>query len=208
MLRKTLTIVVLALFTLVVQAQEQHSGWVFIQDPDTAKYHIGTDVVRLYGSVSSLTKNERPTFMGHRQEASNLLMSAHVDFRESYSGDEAGLCVYHTNDSHAEICLEGTREKMLVSFRATQKELSARFAQIETSGYEIWLRIRSDGKLYLFDYSTDGSDYKTLFKISCSLLNMETVDGTSEVLCGMYCTKRNATDLTYANFFDFRFENW
>jgi alpha-N-arabinofuranosidase len=190
--------------SLATYAFDQPLGpeWVYIQTPDTTKYNIGFHRLRLYGSVSTLTKGERPTFVGRRQEGTNLLMVAHVYFRESYQGDEAGLCIYRDNDFHAEICLEGTREKMQVSFKATQKELTARFAEVEIDSYEAWLQIRSNGEQYFYEYSLDGKDYKTLYKISCSLLSPE-----AGILCGMYCTKKNATYLTYANFDEFRFEN-
>lgn len=163
--------------------------------------------LRLYGSASTLTQNERPTFVGRRQEGASLLMESHVDFRESYSGDEAGLTVYQINDGHAEICLEGTKEKMLVCFKATLKDLSGTFASAEIEGYEAWLRVRSDGNQYFYEYSTDGKKYRTLFKISCTLLSTETVGGFTGVVAGMYCTKKVKTDLTYANFSKFRFES-
>ena len=182
--------------------------WVYIQNPDSTKYRMIYDKLRLYGSVSTLTGNDRPTFVGRRQEGPGLLMQTHVDFRESYQGDEAGLCIYQIFNGHAEICLEGTREKMQVSFRATLKDLSGKFAQAEIDGYEAWLRVRSDGNQYFFEYSTDGEVFRSLFKISCTLLSNEAVGGFTGVVCGMYCTKKNETDLTYANFDAFKFKNW
>ena len=180
--------------------------WLYIQNPDSACYHMNYNKLRLYASVSSLTQNNRPTFVGRRQEGANLLMESHIDFRESYSGDEAGLTVYQINDGHAEICLEGNREKMLVCFKATLKDLSGTFAKAEIDGYEAWLRVRSDGNQYFYEYSTDGNKFRTLFKISCTLLSTETVGGFTGVVAGMYCTKKVPTDLTYANFDEFRFE--
>ena len=154
-----------------------------------------------------MTKNERPTFVGRRQEGADFLMESFVDFRESYSGDETGLTVYQINDGHAEICLEGHREKMRVCFKATLKDLSGTFASVDIDGYEAWLRVRSDGNQYFYEYSLDGKKYKTLFKISCTLLSTETVGGFTGVVAGMYCTKKVKEDLTYANFSAFRFEN-
>ena len=181
--------------------------WVYIQNPSSNRYHMNFNKLRLYGSASTLTQNERPTFVGRRQEGASLLMESHVDFRESYSGDEAGLTIYQINDGHAEICLEGTKEKMLVCFKATLKDLSGTFASAEIEGYEAWLRVRSDGNQYFYEYSTDGKKYRTLFKISCTLLSTETVGGFTGVVAGMYCTKKVKTDLTYANFSKFRFES-
>lgn len=181
--------------------------WVYIQNPDSTRYDISFNRLRLYGSTSTLTKNERPTFVGRRQEGADFLMESFVDFRESYSGDEAGLTVYQINDGHAEICLEGHREKMRVCFKATLKDLSGTFASVDIDGYEAWLRVRSDGNQYFYEYSFDGKKYKTLFKISCTLLSTETVGGFTGVVAGMYCTKKVKEDLTYANFSAFRFEN-
>ena len=180
--------------------------WLYIQNPDSTRYRIGNGQLRLYGSVSSLTKNERPAFVGRRQETPRLLMQTHVDFRESYSGDEAGLTVYQINDGHAEICLIGSREKMEVAVKATMKDLSAKYATATIDGYEAWLRIRSDEDRYYFEYSTDGKKFRELFRMSCTLLSTETVGGFTGVVAGMYCTKKVPTDLTYANFDEFRFE--
>ena len=180
--------------------------WVYIQNPKERNYHMNYDKLRLYGSLSSLTKNEQPTFVGRRQEGARLVMESRVDFRESFSGDEAGLTVYQINDGHAEICLVGNSEKMQVCVKATMKDLSGNLAQAEIEGYEAWSRVRSDGDAYYFDYSMDGQKYKQLFKMSCTLLSTETVGGFTGIIAGMYCTKKKASDLTYANFDNFRFE--
>ena len=180
--------------------------WVYIQNPKERNYHMNYDKLRLYGSLSSLTKNEQPTFVGRRQEGARLVMESRVDFRESFSGDEAGLTVYQINDGHAEICLVGNSEKMQVCVKATMKDLSGNLAQAEIECYEAWLRVRSDGDAYYFDYSMDGQKYKQLFKMSCTLLSTETVGGFTGIIAGMYCTKKKASDLTYANFDNFRFE--
>ena len=182
--------------------------FVYIQNPVEKKYRIQYGHLRLYGSPTTLTQNDHPTFVGRRQEGPNLLMQAHVDFRESFTGDEAGLTVFQINDGHAEICLEGSREKMKVSVKATLKDLSATYASREIEGYEAWLRVRSDGNQYYFEYSMDGKQFRELFKMSCTLLSTETVGGFTGVVCGMYCTQHGSEgpDLTYANFKDFRFE--
>ena len=65
--------------------------------------------------------------------------------------------------------------------------------------------MRSDGNQYFYEYSTDGKTYKNLYKISCTLLSTEAIGGFTGVVCGLYCTKKNESDLTYANFDNFRF---
>ena len=40
--------------------------WVFIQNPDSTKYEHRGKTLRLHGSKSTLTDNDRPTFMGRR----------------------------------------------------------------------------------------------------------------------------------------------
>ena len=180
--------------------------WVYIQNPDSMRYDMDYNRMRLYGSTSTLEKNDRPTFLGRRQEGKNLLMETYVDFRESYSGDEAGLCVYQINNGHAEICLIGNSEKMELAVKATVKSLKGKQASTTIKGYEVWLRVRSDGKMYYFDYSTDGKKYNELYRLDCALLSTEVVGGFTGVVAGMYCTKRVELDLTYANFKSFRFE--
>ena len=183
--------------------------WVYIQNPVAKNYHMRFNKLRLYGSPHSLTENVTPSFVGRRQESPNLLMETHLDFRESFTGDEAGLVVYQINDGHAEICLMGGREKMEVGVKATLKSLTSTYAKTTIDGYEAWLRVKSDGDMYYFEYSTDGKKYRQLFKLSCTLLSTEVVGGFTGVVCGMYCTQHGdgGADLTYANFDSFRFEN-
>lgn len=180
--------------------------WVYIQNPDSANYRQGDRCLRLFGAQTSLTQNERPTFIGRRQEGDRLLMEAHVDFRESYLGDEAGLCVYQINDGHAEICLIGHREKMEVAMKVTMKDLTGKLASQTIDGYDCWLRVRSDGERYYFEYSADGQRYRELYHLNCSLMSTEVVGGFTGVIAGMYCTKREPNALTYANFDSLRFE--
>ncbi len=179
--------------------------WVYIQNPDMSCYELFRGKLRLTAGLSSLTDNQRPTFVGRRQESPVFSAETRVDFEESLTGDEAGLTVYQINDGHAEICLEGGREKTQVCFKATLKDLSGTFAKADIDGYDAWLRVRSDGNQYFFEYSPDGKKYRTLFKISCTLLSTETVGGFTGVVAGMYCTKKVEEDLTYANFDKFRF---
>ena len=183
--------------------------WVYLQNPDSARYQRINGKLRLYGSLSSMTANDRPVFIGRRQEGPRLLAEVHVDFRESYNGDEAGLSVYQINDGHAEICLEGTKSKMSVSVKATVKGLTGRFATHEIDLYDAWLRIRSDGDQYYFEYSKDGQQYRQLYAMSCTLLSTETAGGFTGAVVGMYCYEKNKVvekDMTYAHFDSMRFE--
>lgn len=181
--------------------------WIYIQNPVAANYQMVGGHLRLKGSQSSLTRNERPTFVGRRQESPNVLVETRLDFSESAVGDEAGLSVYQINDGHVDICLQGMRGRMAVMVKAQLKTIDTTLAQDEIDGFEAWLRILSDGDNYQFEYSLDGQHYKPMYKMACPMVSTEVVGGFTGVVIGMYCYGKADDGITLADFDYIRFEN-
>ena len=177
--------------------------WVYIQNPDSAHYEQFRGKLRLTASLSSLTDNQRPTFVGRRQESPVFTAETRVDFEESLRGDEAGLTVYQINDGHADLCLCQTRQGMTVALKMTMKSVSFVKKSVSIPNTVCSLRVRSDGKMYYFDYSLDGNAFVTLDKVDCALLSTEVVGGFTGMTIGMYATLNRSytgNGKTYADF--------
>jgi alpha-N-arabinofuranosidase len=160
----------------------------------------------LFANGSSLTKNVRPTFIGRRQESENILVETHLNFCESSPGDEAGLSVYQINDGHVDFCLIGQKGKMTIAVKAQLKNISTPLVTQEMEGFEAWLRIKSDGVTYDFEYSLDGKVYKPFYQVSCTLLSTEVVGGFTGAIIGMYAFQKGSDGATVAVFDYLKFE--
>ena len=180
--------------------------WVYIQNPVEQNYQKVDGRLRLMGAHSSLTRNERPTFIGRRQESANMLMETRLNFRESAIGDEAGLTVYQINDGHVDFCLQGSKGRMVVAVKTQLKTIEATLASEEIEGFEAWLRVRSDGDKYDFEYSLDGQHYKSCYSMACSLVSTEVVGGFTGVVVGMFCSQKGNDGATFADFDYFKYE--
>ena len=53
------------------------------------------------------------------------------------------------------------------------------------------LRISYNDKMYKFEYSDDGTSYKSLGELNCSLLSSEVAGGFTGVVIGMYADGGN-----------------
>jgi alpha-N-arabinofuranosidase len=183
--------------------------WVYIQNPDMANYQQKNGKLRLLGSLSSLTENQRPTFLGRRQESANFAAETRLDFTQSHQGDQAGLTVYQINDGHIDFCLHQGKNGMSVRLAMTMKSVSFVKKEVPVSDAICTLRVRSDGNMYYFEYAADGKNFTMLDQIDCSLVSTEVVGGFTGVVVGMYASINRGyagTGLTYADFdyFDYQ----
>ena len=179
--------------------------WVYIQNPVKAKYQMEGGKLRLTASLSSLTENQRPTFVGRRQESAVFTAETRLDFEESLNGDEAGLTVYRVNDGHADLCLTQGKQDMSVALKLTLKSVSVVLKSAKIPNTVCSLRVRSDSTMYYFDYSLDGKQFVTLGKIDCVLLGGKLFEGDEDIKLGMYATLNRGyagNGWTYA-FFDY-----
>jgi len=183
--------------------------WVYIQNPDSSKYQIRLGRLQLICSRGKLSRNDRPTFVGRRQESPNIVAETFLNFEEGLPRDEAGMTVYQTFDGHAGIFLRPMNEKTQVAVKYQLKNVESIMATAEIDGYSAYLRIRSDGVHYWFDYSEDGKLYKTLTSIDSSLLSSEVAGGFTGAVIGLYAVENNTSEaygrsFVLFDYFDYR----
>lgn len=168
--------------------------WIYIQNPDSNKYKVRDGRLQLICSRGGLEKNDRPTFLGRRQESPNMIAETHIDFGEGLPRDEAGLCIYQIHDGHAKICLHPTNGKTQVVAEYQLKNVNATLGSAEIEGYKAYLRIGCDGDQYRFEYSEDGQAYKTLVTLHSSLLSTEVMGGFTGAVIGLYAVENNTSE--------------
>ena len=178
--------------------------WVYIQNPDSARYQYHEGKLRLIGSICNLTENDRPTFVGRRQESERFAAETRLDFYESMPGDEAGLTVYQINDGHADFCIRHTAQGFTLNLKVRMKSLDVVKKTVSLPSSDCTLKVSSDGTMYFFDYSVDGGKtFKRLDQLDCLLMSTEVVGGFTGVVIGMFAAINRGyvgTGLTYADF--------
>ncbi len=166
--------------------------WVYLQNPDSACYWMHKGRMRLVGSIYDLKTNDRPTFIGRRQEAPEFTFETKIAFHDLYDGDEVGICAYQMHEGFAQACFSNTRGEMNVRLRLNLKNVNVTLASRHIGNCpQLWLRMKSDSKTYKFYYATDGKDYQELGDVDCSLLSTETVGGFTGVTLGLFAYNGN-----------------
>ena len=171
--------------------------WVYLQNPIMANYATpDVKVKRLYPH-GTLTENNQPTFLGRRQESARFSLETSV----LPKGDvEAGLTVYQIHEGHLDLVVS-SRE---ISLRCKLKSIDYVVKSVPRAaeGY-VKLRIHSNGEMYYFDCSQNGTDYQELGAVNCSLLSTEVAGGFTGVTLGMFA--EGAEKNGYADFSGFRY---
>jgi len=174
--------------------------WLYIQNPDMSKYSLRGGKLRLYGSKSSLTENDRPTFIGRRQESAAMTVLSEVDTKGLKVGDEAGLTVYQIHDGHYDLFVRRTTENTLEAvLRYTIKSIVHEEKAIPVSTATTRLSVSSDGTSYSFTVN-DGQDCQKLGTVETSLVSTEAVGGFTGVTIGMYATGQGYADFLYYDY--------
>lgn len=172
------------------QFSKDNPAWVYLQNPGSANYQWtkgrnAEPELRLRGA-SSLTVNDRPTFIGLRQEAER--MSCSVRIVPSGNKDfESGLTIYQINDGHYDFFVRPDGDSLSVWLRYEIKGLPqnlqslARIARqplaARHSKEPVTLRITSGDNRYGFAYSSDGRQFTTVGSLPSQLLSTEVVGG-------------------------------
>ena len=178
--------------------------WVYLQNPDSACYWMHKGRMRLVGSNYDLKANNRPTFIGRRQEAPEFTFETMIAFHDLYDGDDVGICAYQMHEGYVQACLSNIRGEMLVRLCLNLKNVNVTLASRNIGNSpHLWLRMTSDSKVYKFYYATNGKDYQELGDVDCSLLSTETVGGFTGVTLGLFAFNGNTRYQSGRSFAEF-----
>ncbi len=168
--------------------------WIYQQNPIAANY-TWTDRFLTLRPHGTLTENNQPTFVGRRQEKANFSLETTVSLKPKTANKKtsfskqsttssicAGLSVYQINDGHFDIV--ATDKGVEVRCKLKNIEYIVASVALPTTK-DVVLRINSDGTMYNFMYSTNGTEYRNLCSLNCSLLSTEVAGGFTGVTLGM-----------------------
>lgn len=176
--------------------------WVGIQGEPNIEESLSSEypqdcLFRLYPH-GTLTENDYPSFWGRRQESANMTLETEVAVKGNV---EAGLSVYQINDGHLDFFVSQNQ----IALRCKLKSIDYIVKSVQTVRKKpVKLRVRSDGTMYYFDYSTDGKTFKELAFMNCSLMSTEVAGGFTGVTLGMYVDGKEKSG--YADFHYFRYD--
>ena len=172
--------------------------WMYIQNPIMANYATPDIKVRRLYPHGTLTENNQPTFLGRRQESANFTLETSV----LQDGDvEAGLTVYQINDGHLDLVVS----KKEIALRCKLKSIDYVVKSVPrtASGCYTKIRIRSNGEMYTFEYTEDGTIWHELGSMNCSLMSTEVAGGFTGVTLGMFAEgkeKSGHADFSYFHY--------
>jgi len=155
--------------------------WLFIQNPLTENYAVG-DTSLVMKAHGTLTANDRPTFVGRRQESAAMTLDVAVSPAPGKS--KAGLTVYQIHGGHLDLFV--TPDSVGVDAQVMSLYARPAARRLPAGADRVFLRIASDGLQYQFFYSLDGVSYTLLTTQQCALVSTETVGGFTGVVLGMY----------------------
>ena len=176
--------------------------WVYIQNPIQENYKFENGKLTLTASNNTLSSNNRPTFYGRRQEDASFKLETEINIKTLSDGCTAGLSIHQINDGHFDLSVRKVNSKVEVFFKHKIKSLEGeKPVSIDSSIEKIKLRIRSDEKLYFFEYSIDGGkNYVKLDEQDVFLVSTEVVGGFTGVVLGMYAEGKGSAEFAYFDY--------
>ena len=202
-------------------------AWVYIQNPDSDNYQWTTldnpvtisdkkgrkktitvpePMLCLHGA-SSLTANDRPTFIGRRQEAERVSCSVQVA-PQGDSDFESGLTIYQINDGHYDFFVKPDGDSLTIWLRYEIKGLPQSLQPVGRIAWTpplaaesqpqrpVTLRITSGDNRYTFAYAANGQTFITVGSLPCQMVSTEVVGGFTGVTLGMFATGKGQAAFT------------
>lgn len=169
--------------------------WLYIQNPDSSKYERRGSTLRLHCSKSSLTENDRPTFVGRRQQHADMTVTVSLDATLLKPGDEAGLTAYQIHDGHSEVLVGRADDgKLYATVRYRMKNLEKTEERVWLDSAKQLLVLRATPDNYEFLCGKDEKSLKSLGTIAPQLMSTEVVGGFTGVILGIYATGNGSAD--------------
>lgn len=157
----------------------QHSS-LYIQNPIKENYVWQGNTLRLRPH-GTLLDNNRPTFIGIRQESANMQVEVDVT---AWEKAKAGLSVYQIDDGHMNFYVEGNTVTVWMRLKSIGYPVAQ--ATLPEGTNRVRLRIKADENNYMFSYSANGSDFQAMGSMNCSLLSTEVAGGFTGVILGLF----------------------
>jgi alpha-N-arabinofuranosidase len=157
--------------------------WMYLQNPIFENYDFTEEAWTLHPH-GTLLANDRPTYVGRRQEAARILLQTTVKVDPKHQPDAYGLAVYQIHNGQLQLCVQGD-EVQVICYLKNMRTVVARQGGLK--GKQVTLLIRADEDQYHFLYSTDGgSQYEELAQLDVTLVSTEIAGGFTGVTVGVF----------------------
>ncbi|MBR1688939.1 MAG: glycoside hydrolase family 43 protein [Prevotella sp.] len=178
--------------------------WVYQQNPIAKNYEQADGRLRLYPH-SSLNENDRPTFVGRRQESERIEVETQLSLHggaDSTQTGTFGLSVFQINNGHIDLYATQNGIRLMCALKSLNACCGS--TEWEQVPERVRLRITSDGQFYRFYAATDARDWLHVGDVDCSLVSTEVAGGFTGVTIGMMAEGKEGGG--YADFYYFDYQ--
>ena len=182
--------------------------WNFLRNPHAQDWSLTArpGYLRLNGSKVSLNEKDSPAFIGRRQTAFNLAVSAKIDFIPTASNEEAGLVIRGNDKNHYDFLITLSEGKRVIVFREYLQGKVVSIRQKEISDGEAILKINATELQYQFLVQQEGKGDDLIGTALTKHLSTEVIGGFTGVFIGMYASGNGSINANPADFDWFDYE--
>ena len=136
-------------------------SWSYIYRPVEKYVYLSDKGVCLHGAAASISCDEHKAILVRRQEHFDFDATMNLEFIPD-ENEEAGLCIYMSNQHHYEIALTKLQGEQCLILRRQIGKLKAIEAKVPYAKNEVVLRLNGRRHTYDFSYSEDGVNFVEL----------------------------------------------
>ncbi len=144
--------------------------------------------LRLRPSKVTINESDSPTWLGRRQQHIDFSAKTKLDASGLKDGDEAGLTVFMSKDSHYDLAVRKRDGKLSLVLKYKLSRLEHTEKEIPLKSSVVYLLVGGTKDAYTFSYYTE--DYKVygppLGTIDTTFLSSETAGGFTGVYLALY----------------------
>ena len=146
--------------------------WNYLRHRRKECYVLADDGIGLKGAPETLDSIKRPTWIGRRQQHFDCNVSVCLRYLPLHDNEEAGLCVFQTNEHHYEIVIAQRAGKKVCFLRKRVGDILLIDELHLLEDGDINLNIKADREKYTFHLQTQ-SDFISLGSGRTQLISTE-----------------------------------
>ncbi len=185
------------------------SQWNFLRNPNAKDWSLTQTPGKLVlnGNKFNLNDVASPAFLGRRQQHFNCEVKTLLEFNATRPNEESGLTLYMNFKQHYEFALTKRKNTYALIIRKTVGDIIAQPITIPLKGSKVYLKIKGDKDLYIFSYSVNGKDFKTVGTGNPQFLGPELTSSFTGLYIGMYASGNGKSCLKPAlfDYFEYNF---
>ncbi len=169
--------------------EEPGMEWNTIQPPNDNNFDLNPEEgkLTLNGSALRIGENGNPAFIGRRLTDIQFSATTRLDFNPKNENEEAGIILLN-NGSHFDLLVSTKKGHRYLVVKLQFGQTLYQSEEIALKPGAVDLRIEGTGPEFIFSFSQNGKDFKTIEKADARFLSTETVGWFAGVYVGLYAT--------------------